>query len=204
MASSNDGYPDLRYTSLLLLDFQNDVLDRNLGPDDRRHLIERVGNVLAAARRAGLMVIHVVAQFRPGYPEVSPRDLWRRDIAESGRLQEGTPGAAIVTDLAPTTSEITVVKRRTGAFSTTDLTAVLGARDIRRLVLAGVATGGSVLSTVRAAADLDFDVVVLGDGCADPDGEVHRILCGKVFPRQATVLTTEEFIEASGWNHASA
>jgi nicotinamidase-related amidase len=50
-------------------------------------------------------------------------------------------------------------------------------------------TNGVVLSTLRAAADMDFRVTVLADGCADPDAEGHRVLLEKVFPRQAEVLT---------------
>ena len=37
------------------------------------------------------------------------------------------------------------------------------------LVLTGFATSGAVLSTFVEAADLDFGVTVLSDGCADPD-----------------------------------
>jgi nicotinamidase-related amidase len=50
-----------------------------------------------------------------------------------------------------------------------------------------------VLSTVREAADKDYRLTVLADGCADGDEEVHRVLTTKVFPRQADVLTIEEW-----------
>jgi nicotinamidase-related amidase len=53
-----------------------------------------------------------------------------------------------------------------------------------------------VLSTLRQAADLDYRLVVLEDACADRDEEVHRVLTGKVFPRQAVVTTTGEWIES--------
>ncbi|MGH3189209.1 MAG: hypothetical protein ACRDOU_19340 [Streptosporangiaceae bacterium] len=33
-----------------------------------------------------------------------------------------------------------------------------------------------VLSTLRQAADLDYRLTVLADGCLDPDPEVHRVL----------------------------
>jgi nicotinamidase-related amidase len=46
-----------------------------------------------------------------------------------------------------------------------------------------------VLSTLRQAADLDYQLIVLSDGCLDADPEVHRVLTGKVFPRQAEVTT---------------
>lgn len=191
---------DLSDSALLLLDFQHDVLDRNLQESGARHeLLERIGRVLTGARRTGLPVVHVVARFRPGYPEVSPRDLWRRGIRDSGRLAEGSRGAEIVDELQPEPGEITVVKRRTSPFQATDLSAILSAQGIHRVILAGVSTGGTVLSAVRAAADLDYSIVVLDDCCADPDDEVHRVLCEKVFPRQALVMTARAFAEAAGW-----
>jgi nicotinamidase-related amidase len=62
-------------------------------------------------------------------------------------------------------------------------------------VLAGIATSGVVLSTVRQAADLDYRLIVLADACADRDPEVHRVLTEKVFPRQAQVTVTDEWIQ---------
>jgi nicotinamidase-related amidase len=84
-----------------------------------------------------------------------------------------------------------VVKRRVSAFSGSDLDVVLRANAISTLVLAGIATSGVVLSTLREAADRDFGLVVLSDACADRDPEVHRVLLEKVFPRQADVLTVD-------------
>jgi len=51
-----------------------------------------------------------------------------------------------------------------------------------------------VLSTLRQAADLDYRLTVLADACADPDAEVHRVLTEKVFPKQARVITVDEWI----------
>jgi nicotinamidase-related amidase len=61
-------------------------------------------------------------------------------------------------------------------------------------VLTGIATSGVVLSTTREAADKDYQLTILSDLCADFDAEVHAVLLKKVFPRQATVKTSEEWI----------
>ena len=71
---------------------------------------------------------------------------------------------------------------------------VLRAQGVTQLVLTGIATSGVVLSTLRQAADMDYGLTVLRDGCADADPEVHRVLLDKVFPRQADVLTADEWI----------
>lgn len=65
---------------------------------------------------------------------------------------------------------------------------LLRALGARAPVLCGISTGGVVLSTLRAAADLDFELTVLRDACADADPDVHRVLLDKVFPRQVDVI----------------
>ena len=45
-------------------------------------------------------------------------------------------------------------------------------------------------------ADADFRMVVVEDGCADRDSEVHTLLMEKVFPRQATVASAAEVVRA--------
>ena len=54
----------------------------------------------------------------------------------------------------------------------------------------GHSTSGVILSTVRLAADLDYHLIVVEDGCADRDEEVHSLLMEKVFPRQGTVVSS--------------
>ena len=82
------------------------------------------------------------------------------------------------------------------SFTGSDLEVLLRSRRVNRLVLTGIATSGVVLSTLREAADRDYELTVLADACADADDEVHRILIEKVFPRQALVMTVEEWAMA--------
>jgi nicotinamidase-related amidase len=72
---------------------------------------------------------------------------------------------------------------------------ILSGCDVRHVVLTGVATSGVVLSTLCEAADKDFRITVLADGCADADNEVHQILTGKVFKRAADVIRVEEWVK---------
>lgn len=75
---------------------------------------------------------------------------------------------------------------------------IMRAQGVRTLVLAGIATSGVVLSTLRQAVDLDYGLTVLRDGCADADEEVHRVLLDKVFPRQADVLGVDQWVAGIG------
>jgi nicotinamidase-related amidase len=102
----------------------------------------------------------------------------------------------VVAALEPGADEPVVLKRRVSAFSGSDLDVLLRAAGADSLVLAGIATSGVVLSTLRQAADLDYRLTVLSDACADGDAEVHRVLLDKVFPRQALVTTTDDWIQS--------
>ena len=185
------------HTALLIMDYQNDIFSF-LPEKEQAPLLEKAGAILTAARQAHLPIIYIVVRFREGYPEVNPRNPLFSNLKTSGRLREGTPGAEIHALVAPRPGEIVITKRRVGAFSTTDLETVLRAQHIETLVLCGISTSGVVLSTVRWAADMDYRLVVIADACADRNAEVHRVLTEKVFPAQASVVTTEEFLKAVG------
>ncbi len=179
--------------ALLLMDLQQAIVDRFT--EDTGYLV-RLGEAADAARAAGLPVVHVTVGFRAGHPEVDPRNPVFGAMTGGARFTPGDPGAAIHPLVAPRDGEVVVAKKRVSAFAGSDLEMVLRASGVRHLVLAGVATSGVVLSTVRQAADLDFTLTVLRDGCLDADPEVHRVLTEKVFPRQAEVAGTREWIEA--------
>ena len=178
-------------TALLIMDVQQGIVDRFAG-DDGGYL-SRLATAIAAARGAGVMVAYVTVAFRPGYPEVSDRNKSFAAIAGSGRFTDGDPGIHIPVAVAPAPGEAVVTKRRVSAFAGSDLDVLLRARRTEHLVLAGIATSGVVLSTLRQAADLDYRLTVLADGCLDADSEVHQVLLHKVFPRQAEVTTIADW-----------
>ena len=184
-------------TAVLIMDYENDIVGM-LPEDVRGPLIERASTILKEARQAKVQIIYVVVRFRDGYPEVNLQNKLFSSLKQSGRLVEGTPGAEIDSRVAPQPGDIVVTKRRVGAFSTTDLETILRSKNINRLVLFGISTSGVVLSTVRWAADMDYSLAVVSDACADRDPEVNRVLMDKVFPWQATVVTSREFLKAIG------
>ena len=167
---------DPKKTAVLIMDYQNRQLNY-FSEDFQNELTSRVNKVLAKARHDGIPVIYV---------EV--------------RRGERTPETEIHPAVTPKSGEIVLTKSRVGPFSTTKLDEVLKKQGIETLVLMGIATSGCVLSTVRWAADIDYQLIVLSDCCADRDDEVQRVLMGKVLsrPGQATVIASQEFIQALG------
>jgi len=186
---------DRSRTALLIMDYQVAVLANFATADAVLGTAERV---LGAARDGSdnPLVVYVVVGFRPGFPEVSPNNKAFASIRDSGRFAPGDPSTRIHDRLSPRDRDVVVTKHRFGPFQGTDLEMVLRANRIDTLVLLGLSTSGVVLSTVRYAADADFRIIVVRDGCGDPDDEVHRVLMDKVFPRQATVVNADDVIAA--------
>ena len=187
---------DPRSAALLVMDYQVDTLTRTMTAAQSADVIACVPELIAAARDAGMMVIHVVVAFRPGHPEISPRNLGFSALKANGMRVAGSEGAAIHPAASAREGEPIVVKHRVSPFVGTDLETLLRANGIDTLVLAGVHTSGVVLSTVRHAGDLDYRLVVVRDCCADPDAQLHALLLDIVFPKQAAVITTAEFAGA--------
>jgi nicotinamidase-related amidase len=182
-------------SALLIMDVQQGVAE-SVG----RSLLDRVAEALAAARGAGLPAIFVRVAFRPGFPEINPANRTFSTLAGTAgdRFAENSPSTQIHPAVAPRPGEPIVVKKRVSAFTGSDLEVLLRSMNADHLVLTGIATSGVVLSTLREAADRDYRLTVLADACADRDDEVHRVLTEKVFPRQAAVSTTAEWIRSLG------
>lgn len=178
----------MKNAALLVMDVQHGIVSRV--PD--AYYLPRLARAVDGARDAGIPVLYVVIGFRPGHPETTDRNK-AFGALPAGAFTPGDPGAGVHPDVEPRPGEVVVTKKRVSAFAGSDLDLVLRARGIDHLVLTGIATSGVVLSTLRQAADLDYRLTVLADGCVDPDPEVHRVLTEKVFPRQADVVTVDEW-----------
>ncbi len=180
------------HTALLVMDVQAELVSRFPQAND---LLTPIKHAIAAARAAQLPVIYVVVALRAGYPEASPRNKSFGAIKQRATATfSPMTNAEIHLAIAPQATDIVVTKRRVSAFTGSDLEVILRAQDIHHLVLCGIATSGVVLSTLREAADKDYQLTVLADCCLDADEEVHRVLLSKVFPRQAEVLQSEQWI----------
>lgn len=182
-------------TALLLMDYQQGILDR---VEAKADYLERVHEARNAARAAGIMVIYVTISFRRGHPEISQQNQSFAKVASFGGFVEGDEAVAIPSSVTPSNGDVVVTKRRMSAFSGSDLDVILRGTQVEHLVMAGVATSGVVLSTLRQAADLDYRLTVLHDLCLDPDPEVHSCLVEKVFLRHAEVMSLDQWVAGLG------
>lgn len=178
--------------ALLVMDYQNGIVSRFAETEES---LQPVKKAVAAARANNIPVIFVRVGFSEGYPEVSPRNKGFSAIAERGGMTILDDSTQIHESVKPEENEPIVTKYRVSAFAGSTLEVILRSQQIDTLILSGIATSGVVLSTLREAADKDYAITVLNDACLDADPEVHRVLTEKVFPRQAEVLSVDEWIK---------
>jgi nicotinamidase-related amidase len=161
-------------TAVLIMDFQQRIIG-NFASEPQA-VVENASQALQAARQAGIPVIYVVHR--------------------GGPFQEYAPDVELHEGVAPAPGEMVITKTKPGPFSTTGLDVTLRDMGKDTLVIMGVATSGCVLSAIRWSVDIGYKFIVVSDACSDADPEVHRVLTEKVYPRQGTVMTTQEFLGA--------
>lgn len=191
--------PDLSlergHTAVLIADFYAEMMT-TLPHATERGVVEKAASVQAAARKSEAMVCYCATVFRPGYPEIGQRNKTFSQRKASGQTAVPDPISIIHPAVRPQEGEVVVGKHRVNALYGTGLDVALRANDIHDLVIFGYATSGVVLSTVRYGADLDYNLIIVEDCCADSDIDVHDFLVQRIFPRQAEVVGSDDVIRA--------
>src|ERR1700753_1370658 len=166
-------------TALVIIDMQRDFLEpggfgETLGNDVSQlsRAIKPCADVLAAARAAGMLVVHTREGHLPDLSDAPPAKIERGapslrigDPGPMGRiLIRGEAGHDIISALYPLDDEIVIDKPGKGAFYATELGDVLHKYGIKNLLVCGVTTEVCVNTTVREANDRGYRCVVISDG----------------------------------------
>jgi nicotinamidase-related amidase len=168
-------------TALLIIDIQDFYF-----PGGALPLVEpeaasaNAAKLLAQARAVGRPVIHV------GHN------------AKAGR--------GFHADVAPRDNEFVVMKDDINAFLKTDLQSILQGAGFRRLVVCGMQTHMCVEAATRAAHDLGYEVLVVGDACATrdlkhgdttvPAAQVHAATLATIDGAYGKVVSMDEALAA--------
>ena len=111
---------------------------------------------------------------------------------------DGSYGHSLWPDLEVLPSDIRVKKNRFGAFvpGSSDLHAVLQARNIDTVIITGTATNVCCESTARDAMMMNYKVIFVSDGTATYNDEEHNATLGIMLAMFADVMTTDEVVVA--------
>ncbi|MEV3905683.1 cysteine hydrolase [Mycobacterium sp. NPDC050551] len=176
--------------ALIVIDMQRDFLlpggfGESLGNDVGRlqRVVAPLAALIAAARSAGVMVIHTREGHRPDLSDCPPAKLNRgapsQRIGDPGRygriLIRGEYGHDIVDELAPLPGETVIDKPGKGAFYATALQEVLTSAGISQLLITGVTTEVCVHTTTREANDRGYECVVVSDCVGSYFPEFQRV-----------------------------
>jgi nicotinamidase-related amidase len=161
--------------ALLVYDMQAGILDQI---PDQGTVISNVGEVLAAARAAGVRIYYTRHITLPvelmGVAQLRMWRAWQRvDRLEDVRsaFPPDAPQTQIVSELAPTARDAVLDKLTFSAFAHTPLELALRGVGVDAVAVVGVATEIGIEPTVRHAADLGFIPVVVTDACASGNAE---------------------------------
>jgi nicotinamidase-related amidase len=177
-------------TALIVIDMQRDFLlpggfGESLGNDVDQLLkvVPSLADLIAAARAAGIMVIHTREGHEPDLSDCPPAKLNRgapsKRIGDDGKygriLIRGEYGHDIVDELAPIDGEVVIDKPGKGAFYATELQDILTDAGITQLLVTGVTTEVCVHTTTREANDRGYECLVVSDCVGSYFPEFQRI-----------------------------
>lgn len=176
-------------TALLLIDVQVGLDDPCWGSRNNPGAEALLAQLLDLWRRHGWPIFHV--------QHLSQR--------ATSPLHPGRPGVELKPEVRPRPHEPVIQKRVNAAFIGTDLEARLRAAGIRRLVVGGLTTDHCVSTSVRMAANLGFETIILADATATfsrtgPDGrawsaqDLHDAELASLHGEFATVRTAAELL----------
>ncbi len=176
-------------TALLVIDIQKDYF-----PGGKFPLVEP----LAAAKKA-YMLLQCFREHGGHHVHIQHVSL----KADTAFFISGDRGTDIHDAAAHFEGEPIVQKHYPNSFRETNLLELLNSWGIERVVICGMMTHMCVDATVRAAADLGFQVIVAEDACATrdlthggvtvPADQVHRAFLA-AFKSYGQVMTAEQVI----------
>jgi nicotinamidase-related amidase len=146
---------DLNRAALLLIDLQREYFAEG-GPlriPEGPMVLARLRHLLEDYREAHMPIVHIRHEEAPGAPV----------FAAGGPLVETMPA------VAPRHIEPVVTKHSPGAFTDTELSAVLTQLAARTVVIAGFMTHMCCDTTARQAQERGMNVIFLTDGTATRD-----------------------------------
>jgi nicotinamidase-related amidase len=198
---------DPKTTALVLIEYQNDftseggVLHGAVSEVmEGTGMLDKTKEVVAAARAAGVTVMHAPIAFVEGYNEISSHPYGiLKGVVDGKAFVKGSWGAAIVDDLAPEAGDIVIEgKRGLDTFASTNLDFILRSKGITTLILGGFLTNCCVESTMRSGYENGYRVITLTDCLAATSSAEHENALKYDYPMFSVPTSAAELIAQLG------
>ena len=196
------------HTGLVLFDALNGYLHPQDNPAKvkcraERNSLANMQRLLGGARKVGMTAFYPSGAHAPdGSDSVDRLTDTDMELAPGGNAEKpirphfhkGSLESEIAPELAPAKGDVVVPKQRWSSFFQTNFELQLRARGIDTIVIAGGSTDVGIASTVFAARDLDYGIVVVRDCCYSTRGPNNDFFMDRVFPRMARVMTADQAV----------
>ena len=191
-------------TAHLVVDLQNGFMAPGQPAEiaTAREIVPNVNRISASLRACGGLNVFIRntidAEAKQGWSNwFAHMSGTRRADAMDAAFAEGSFGHAIWPGLEVLQGDIKVNKRRFGAFvpGSSDLHAVLQARNIDTIIVTGTATNVCCESTARDAMMMNYKVIFVSDGTATFNDDEHNATLGIMLAMFADVMTTDEVVQ---------
>ena len=198
MNYSNDSI-DVKTTGLLVFDLYESARESI----EKRGILEPVLRLLAGCREHGLPIFFTrpvhradgldLAQTVPDMDRDHQHYGDDRPYPRVPHVVAGSPETLPLREFNFGPADYDITKHRWSAFCGTSLDMSLRTRGIKTLLVVGGTTHIGVASSVYAARDLDYQIVVVRDGCHGTPAELSSLL-DDIFPQICHVLTVDEVL----------
>jgi nicotinamidase-related amidase len=178
-------------TALLVIGLQRKLWGtdcaQRIPTQERIRVLPAIATQVAAARAAGVIVVHCPELALPGGRSDSPaQQELRRALGEDEPPIVGSIAGDYIADFTPRDGEFVVPRRRDSAVTDTRLGTLLRSHGVRSVRLVGGETDRAILATALSLRDADYVPTVVLDAVASRSHDGHH---GAVMVLRATVLT---------------
>jgi ureidoacrylate peracid hydrolase len=198
---------DTKKTGLLFFDVLN-VYYRGAPEETQKRMKPMVDNavrLIDAARKASLPIFYAMANHRQDGQVrsmiVTDTDMRLRPWPNGEcnpmvhGATEGSWEQKVIEEIAPRPEDTIIPKYRWSTFHQTYFDLALRSRGIDTIIISGGAVDVGVASTVYAARDLDYNVIVVRDACSNSHDDSMAAYMNTVFPRMARVRSTDQVLK---------
>ena len=198
---------NLRKTGLLFFDMLN-VYYHGAPEETKKRMKPVVDNAVRlrdAARKASIPIFYGMANHRPDGEIrsliITDTDMrlrpWPNDECNPSvhGATEGSWEQKVIEELKPAPEDYVIPKYRWSTFHQTYFDLALRSRGIDTIIISGGAVDVGVASTVYAARDLDYNIIVVRDACSNSYDDSMAAFMDKIFPRMGRVRSTDQVLE---------
>jgi len=177
-------------TALVMIDLQEANMTHEHLPHGSRGVVDQSLRLIAAARAAGSLVIHVRSSFLPDESDsLQPLLIEKPRPAKPVREPRWDQ---LVPEVDPQADEPVIVKRSWNAFHGSDLDLQLRRHRITTIVLIGMSTNWGVEGTARAAYEHYYNVVFAEEAMSAATAEGHTHSVETILPMLGRVRSVDE------------